>query len=435
VPRLFARHRSRLLVGRKPGILIIIFFQKAGFGFILRPGFRFLSLVLFLIFLNGCAGRLNKASRYYYAGQPQQALNLLEKGDNLGNRNQLLFLLEKGLVFHQLGEYQQSINQFLAAAQLIDQFEVTRLSEQAGSLVTNEWMMRYRGEYSERLWVHSYLMMNYLLLGEYDDALVEAKQALERLQKHPEALNADYFTRALIALCFANLAEDNDAYLVYRNLAKDLPSPAPIAADIVKHAERLGMVDEVEKYRPFLTPKNPLGEAELVLFVASGRIPLKRPGNVVLPPSIRFAFPYYSAEKAAQPRINILPHSWRYRPLLTTDLGVVARKALDARKTRMIAKEGIRVAAKEAISQSVGNKNDVAAEAIVRVALFLLEEPDTRSWQTLPGRLTLVRIPLPAGRHKLQLEIQSTGFDRRHIIELPEILLRQGQRVFQSVRF
>ncbi len=387
-----------------------------------------------MLFLSGCAGRLNKASDFFHAGDPQRALSLLEEGDNLGKRNRLLFLLEKGLIFNQLGEYQQSVNQLLEAAKLIDQFEVVSLSEQAGSLITNEWMTRYQGESSERLWVHSYLMMNYLLLGQYDDALVEAKQSLSRLEKNPEALNADYFTRALIALCFANLAEDNDAYLVYRKLADDLPSPALVATDIVAHAERLGMVDEVEKYRPFLSQSFPEGESELVLFVANDRIPLKRPGNVILPPSFRFSFPYYSAEKASWPRINILPHSWSYRPLLSTDLGVVARQALAVRKARIIAKQSIRIATKEAISQSVGNKNDVAAEALVRVALFLLDEPDTRSWQTLPGRLTLVRIPLPAGRHRLQVRLSAYGeFDQ--VIDLPEVQLRRGQRKFYSVRF
>ena len=408
--------------------------QQAGFGFFCRPGFRFFALILLLLFLSGCASRLNNARRYYYAGEPQQALDLLEKGDNLGKRNQLLFLLEKGVILHQLGEYQQSVNQLLDAAKLVDQFEVVSFSEQAGSLVTNEWMTRYKGEYSERLWIHSYLMMNYLLLGQYDDALVEAKQSLERLEKNPEALNADYFTRALIALCFANLAEDNDAYLVYRKLADDLTTPVAVAADIIKHAARLGMVDEVEKYRPFLPQRVPEGESELVLFVANDRIPLKRPGNVILPPSIRFAFPYYPAEKASRPRIDVSPHSWSYRPLLSTDLGVVARQALAARKALIIAKESIRVATKEAISQSVGNKNDVAAEAIVRVALFLLEEPDTRSWQTLPGRLTLVRIPLPAGRHRLQVRLSEYG-ETDQVIDLPEVQLRRGQRRFYSVRF
>ncbi len=413
----------------------MISFPRAGFVFVRRPGFRCLALIVLLLCLNGCAGRLNRASDSYYSGDPQRALTLLEKGDHWGKRNQLLFLLEEGVVLHQLGEYQQSVKQLLAAAQLIEQFEVVSLSEQAGSLVTSEWLTRYKGEYSERLWVHSYLMMDYLLLGQYDDALVEAKQALERLEKYPQALKNDYFTRALIALCFANLSEDNDAYLVYRKLADDLPSAAPVAPDIVHFAGQLGMTDEVEKYRSFLPQNLPSGEAELVLFVANGRIPEKRPGNVVLPPSIRFAFPYYSRRKTPRSRIRVVPHRWKPLPLLTTDLGDVARTALAARKVRLIAKESLRVATKEALAQSVGNKNDVAAETIVRVALFLLEEPDTRSWQTLPGRLTLVRIPLPAGRHKIQVELRSATRAGTQVVDLPEFDLHRGQRMFHAIRF
>ncbi len=414
---------------------MLISLLQAGAVFSRRPGFRYPVLIFLLLCLGGCAGRLNKASARYYAGQPQQALELLEQGDHLGKRNQLLFLLEKGVVYHQLGNYQESIRQLLQAAQLIDQFEMLSVTEQAGSLVTNEWMTRYKGEYSERLWVHSYLMMNYLLLGQYDDALVEAKQALERLEKHPKALRRAYFTRALIALCFANLAEDNDAYLVYRQLANDLPSPVTVAADIVRYADRLGMADEVEKYRSFLPRNLPAGEAELVLFVANGRIPEKRPGNVVLPPSIRFAFPYYSKQTTPRPRMTILPEKWKSLPPVSSDLGTVARDSLAARKTRIIAKETLRVATKEAIAQSVGNKNDVAAEAIMRVTLFLLEEPDTRSWQTLPGRLTLLRIPLPAGHHKLQLKLNFPGIYEQHLIDLPEFEIRQGQRMFRSIRY
>ncbi len=407
----------------------------AGLMFLRRSGFHFFLLIVILISLSGCAGRLNKAVDLYYSGDPQKALQILDKGDRFGNRSQLLFLLEKGLVLHQLGEYQESTDQLLEAARLIDQFELISVSEQTASLVTSEWLSRYKGEYSERLWAHSYLMMNYLLLGQYDDALVEAKQALERLDRNPQALTNDYFTRALIALCFANLAEDNDAYLVYRKLADDLPSPVPVAADIIRHAERMGLIDEVEKYQPFLPERLPEGESELVLFVANGQIPVKRPGNVFLPPSIRFAFPYYPDETTPRTRIKVLPRRWSPLPLLSTNLGGVAQTALAARKVRIIAKETLRVVTKEAIAQSVGNKNDVAAEAIVRAALFLLEEPDTRSWQTLPGRLTLVRIPLPAGRHKLQVKLQSSGSNVRQIIDLPEILLRQRQRMFHAIRF
>ncbi len=413
---------------------MINFFLPAGFTFLRRSGWQFILPIFFLISLNGCAGNLNTAADQFHSGQSQKALQTLDKGDNYSNRNQLLFLLEKGIVFHQLGNYHDSIVALRGAVELIKKYELISLGEQTGSLVTSEWLTRYRGEYSERLWVHSYLMMNYLILGQYDDALVEAKQALDRLGDHGNVLQDDYFTRALIALCFTNLAEYNDAYLIYRKLAADL-NPALVATDIVMAAQHLGMEDEVSKYQPFIADQLPAGESELVLFIANGKILKKRPGNVVLPKSFRFSFPYYSGRTNPPLQLKIEPRKWDYLPLLSTDLGKVAKSSLEARKVRIIAKETARVAAKEAIAQAVGNNNDATAEAIVRIALFLLEEPDTRSWQTLPGRLTLVRIPLPAGKHQLQIELLDDRFDQRQVIELPVIELRRGQRQFHSLRF
>jgi hypothetical protein len=119
-------------------------------------------------------------------------------------------------------------------------------------------------------------------------------------------------------------------------------------------------------------------------------------------------------------------------PLLTTNLAEVARQSLEQRKLQLIAKETVRVAAKEAISQEVGHEYGAAAEAVTRISLLLLEEPDTRSWQTLPDRLTLVRVPLAAGEHNIIVGLQGRGQQR---IELPPFLLRKGQRAFFSLRF
>lgn len=396
-------------------------------------GTRLLLAVGVAVLLNGCAGRLNKASQEYYAGQPREALALLEKGESFSSRNELLFLMEKGLVLHQLGNYRQSAEQLLQAAQLIDQFYFISLSEQATALATNDWLTRYKGEYSERLWVHSYLMMDYLLLGEYDSALVEAKQALKVLGRHQEALKDDYFTRALIALCFANLGEDNDAYLEYSKLARDLPDPAPVSRDIVTLAGRLGMPDEVEKYRPYVVSPLAQESSELVLFVANGRIPRKQPGNFVLPPSIRFSFPYYQDQHTLQPWLRVDPPVAGMLAPVSTDMAVVAQSSLEARRVQIITRETARAAAKEAVSQSVGKDHGSAAEIAVRLGLFLLEEPDVRCWQTLPGRLTLLRIPLSPGHHHLTLLVSGdTGGERE--IQLPDIELRAGQRVFRSIR-
>ena len=74
----------------------------------------------------------------------------------------------------------------------------------------------------------------------------EVRQLIDLLSRRsPTGIRS----RALIALCFSQLREDNDAYLVYRKLAADLPEPQPLAADLVQLASRLGMLDEVEHYR------------------------------------------------------------------------------------------------------------------------------------------------------------------------------------------
>ena len=328
----------------------MIFSYGAGLPSLWRSSLYFILLALTFVSLTGCAGQLTKAADYYHSDHPQQALVVLNEGDHTGKRNELLYNFEKGIVLHNLGLYQKSTNQLLKAIKLIDRNEVISINEQVSSLVTTEWLTTYHGEYSERLWAHSYLMMNYLLLGKYDDALVEANQALKRLASHPNALKKDYFTRALIALCFANLDEDNDAYIVYKKLAEDLQSPTPVAADLINSARRLGMTDEVNKYRQYLPPHLPSGEAELVLFIANGQIPKKLPGNVVLPKSIRFSFPYYDNNKTSRPGIKILSSKVYSLPLLSTDLGDVARDCLAARKVKIIAKETLRAASKEAIA-------------------------------------------------------------------------------------
>jgi len=407
---------------------------QAGLALLCRPGLRIFPLLLMLILVTGCAGRLNKATELFYADQPEASLEKLEAGDWFGKRNELLFLMERGVVLHQLGRYRESVAILRQAADLVSEFEQLSISDQLGSLVTTDWLLRYKGEYSERLWVHSYLMMNFLLLGEYDSAFVEARQALELYGRYPDALKSDFFTRSLIALCFANVGEDNDAYLVYRRLVEDLPNPAPVAADLVAISSRLGQIDEVEHFQPYLPGSLPVGDGELVLFVANGRIPEKQPGNVVVPPSIRFSFPRYDDIRTSAVRVATVPN-YPTLPPLSSDLGEVARQSLDERKLAIIVKETARVAAKETISQKVGNEHGQAAEAVVRISLFLLEEPDTRSWQTLPGRLTLVRVPLPAGKHNLRIRLSGAGAFGSSEIALPGFQLREGQKVFYSLRF
>jgi hypothetical protein len=98
----------------------------------------------------------------------------------------------------------------------------------------------------------------------------------------------------------------------------------------------------------------------------------------------------------------------------------------------MIAKETFRAGLKEAVAQAVEEKNDDLVSVLVRAALFALEEPDTRCWQTLPARLDLVRIPLAPESGAIRMGIGAGWRNSDHLFQTAG--LAPGQRAFYSVR-
>lgn len=353
---------------------------------------------LFLLAAVGCAsGKLKLARQSFYDGRLDYAAQVLEDETEIPRRDRLLYFLEKGVILHHQQDYRQSIQVLREAVDLIERQEVISASRQTGSLVTSERLTYYKGEYAERLWVHTYLMMNYLLINDPEGALVEAKQALEVFDAYPDALEDTYFTRALIAHCFEANNEANSAYIEYKKLARALGNPAPVADRLVMLGRRLGFSDEVAEYKTHLSEaqrraieKGP--GPELILFVSQGRSPVKIPKNIVVPPSIRFSFATYKERTHTYEAPVIHGADGKMGGIrIKTDIADVLSASLKERAARIIAKETARVAAKEAISQNI---DDAFLEVLVRGAFFVMEEPDTRSWETLPAFWTMIRIPI-----------------------------------------
>jgi uncharacterized protein len=403
-----------------------------------RTGFAYFGAYLVIwclsAVLSGCvSGNLTRARNDFYTGKADQAAQDLADPDEVSSRDRLLYFMDKGLILHHLGKYEESVQTLLQATHLMEEQDYISAGEQAVSLVTTDWVTEYKGEYAERLFVHTYLMMNYLIMGKYDDALVEGKQALKVYDRYPEACKNDYFTRALIAQCFETVGDINGAYIEYKKLAQAMPDPAPVAAKLFSLGMQLGFDDEVESYQQYVpeAETDAAGSqksAELVLFISQGLSPVKIPQNIVLPPSIRFSFSTYSdrCHYYYTPEIYITSEAGEVR-MVTTDVGQVLKDSLQDRLAQILVKETARVAAKEAIAQNV---KDDEAEILVRIVLFLLEQPDTRSWETLPGYLTLVRIPVSPGKHQLTINISDGpgGY-----VSLPDIHINPGQIYFYSI--
>lgn len=362
--------------------------------------------IIAILLTTGCSSvPLERARTEFYSGNLNEAEYILEGCEGVKDKDLLLCYTEKGLILHYMEVYEESTQVLLKASQLIESQDIVSVSEQSSAVVVSDNVTTYKGEYSERLWVHTYLMMNYLLQYMYEDALVEAKQALEVYDKYPESLAGDHFTRALIALCYENMNMPDDARIEYEILA-----------------EEMGM----EEFKP-----DPIdaGKGELILFIAQGRAPTKVSSDVVLPPTIRISVPVYEGGSSPMP-VSIWSDNDSLKPKeISTDLGDVARRSLDDRSAQYLTRQALRAGTKEAIAQEIGN-DTIVGEVFARAILFLLEEADTRSWETLPGGLTLVRIPLDAGIHDLEVSAGGSETIQLNGIDIPE-----GGKVYRSIRF
>ncbi|MBD3219597.1 hypothetical protein GF314_00020, partial [bacterium] len=89
-----------------------------------------------------------------------RALEIIE--DETGGKDQLLASLERGLVLHEAGRYQQSNVAFAEAERLADELYGTSLSEGAISLFTNDMARSYRARPFEMVMVPYYRSLNYL---------------------------------------------------------------------------------------------------------------------------------------------------------------------------------------------------------------------------------------------------------------------------------
>jgi len=85
------------------------------------------------------------------------------------------------------------------------------------------------------------------------------------------------------------------------------------------------------------------------------------------------------------------------------DLSRRAAATFEAERGQMLFRTILRALAKYAATRAA-EREDPTAGAIVNLLGVLTERADTRCWLTLPDRLSVARLTLPAGRHELRVE-------------------------------
>ena len=388
--------------------------------------------------LTGCAtsSDLYQARAEFASGAPIQALNTLDNAE-VAKRNKLLLLLDEGAIAFSAGQYTRAQDALLEANELIEAWNQIRVGEPSATFITGEWAKRYRGEYSERLWVHSYLMMVFLLQNQPESAAVEARRALARLDEHGDTLHNDWFTRALIALSFEAAGVNESAQVEYRKLLGDDYYDGVWNNVIQRHTKRLGR-DPIPGVRESsiveLETPTKLGndEGELIVFLQAGHIARKLPGDLTLDIDFRIVFPFYDAYPTYPPSYQVFANGEQVATdYIETSLDDVAKNSLSARGKTIAAKQVARLATKKAVGRAAQREDEVLG-AVVQVLLFVTEQADTRSWETLPEWFSMIRIPLPEGRNDVSVRVMHEGIE--HNVDLGEVSIRAGQLSFASYR-
>lgn len=406
--------------------------------------------------LGGCIGYsdwVGQMERQIAQDRPEKAIAVLEDHAAAG-RDAVLLLLNRSILYRMAQDFERSNADLEAAKLLIDRLSVVSVTEQTGALTINDAMRSFVGEPYEQVLVHVYEALNYLEMGQPDQARVEALQLdvlLNGLGDDP--LAGAGFARYVSGLIFETLGEWDDAMIADRKAFEAYRReqafyvPAPLRGDLIRLTRRLGLSEELARYQkefdaqggaPQKATEVPEGAGEFVFTLHSGLAPVKRDaatgattdeGRMVM-----VSMPYYEVRppRVVAARVHIGAVS---RETATVeDIEALAVGSLERRKPEILARAIARAVLKYKASKEA-QKNSEALAFMVNVAGVLTERADTRSWSTLPSRISLLRWPLAAGHYRVDVDL--LGEDGVVVAQrtFEDVAIAAGEKRFLSLHW
>lgn len=392
-------------------------------------------------------------------------------------QDRVMYWLNLGTLLHYAGEYERSMEAFVAAEETMREMWTKSISGEVARFVLNETSQGYPGEDHERVLVYLFTALNRVKQGRVADALVEARRADEQLKRMRiayegedglgTAYRQDAFMLWLVGVFYEIEGSHNDAYLAYRRARKiyeehyaetfGTSAPPFLDEDLYRTASLAGL--EVEA-RALLESGRITGEslarleegwAEVILIHGSGEAPYKveRRFNAPLPDGY--------VVSVALPEPVVVPHEIDHARLVVGDVSAstapvepVARiaatqyaKQLPAIQARAIARAAIKYGVTKAASEAVKGGRDSSGERQIagtilgilgNIAAAATEGADLRAWTTLPADFGATRLWLPAGTHQVKVTFHARSGARMGELKPDTLTLRPGERRLLSVR-
>ncbi|WP_286261528.1 COG3014 family protein [Thalassotalea atypica] len=375
------------------------------------------------------------------------------------NTNYVLTLLEKGRLAYLSGNFQQSRAWFEQAYQTIEKERSgakVRLSsgvEKFGSLLSNDNAILYQVPAYEQSMMHSYQALNYLYLNDLEGALVEIRranlvqeQALraneDELIEANEALgstgsvdwqhaNAAFsslnsrvgdikngfqnaYTFYISGILYEAAGQLNDAYIDYKKALEIFPDNHYLQQDVLRLAHQLGMVDDIEvlerRFGDYQTTtlKN---SGQLVIIYEQDLIDARIEKGVNLPIFTRhndfrtfnLALPSYQPTVTPAKPLVLKVNDDVLASEQIVQLQALVAKQLTEQMPTMIARQVLRLAAKEQVRHKLSKEGGDVGNILAGLYNMASERADTRSWLTLPSDVQLLKIDLVEGQHRVNI--------------------------------
>ncbi len=401
----------------------------------------------------------------------------------------LPYLFERGLIAHYGDLFDESNRTFELAEITSDDLYTKSVSREAASLLTSDNLRSYAGSQYERLLIHYYRALNYVYLNMPDDALVECRKASRLLQFYADAdQNYEFvgaaFSAYLSGILYEWAGDWNDAFIAYRwaekaykqyESALGVPFPQDVGESLVRLAGKLGFREEFEKYAA--TYGNPLeappDSGELILLYETGFVPPKIEENIVFPilksdPIVQDDDPQDEKEVREYARRLVHRRNRRYKEIEIEYLLRVAIPAYRSNRPRLVGidadtahgytagvlVEDVEGAALKTFESELptimlrtvvrgvlkylgfrlANKEGEVIGRLVNLLNVATESADTRSWQTLPNQIFLVRMRLPAGVHNITLSFSDRTNRQVKTDVLEDVIIRKNDKTFLNYR-
>ncbi len=394
------------------------------------------------LLLFGCATyqtKVDSARTDLSSRNPEKAIKTLQPLAEEEGKDQLVYVLDYAVALQQVGNYKESARLLGKAEKIADIQDYTSLSREASSLILNAEMVQYKGDDFEKILINAVNAINYLMMNQLDDALVEVRRVNEKLYKFKFDAKRDYeqspYASYLAGLIWEADGKYDDSYIDYKKAHELAPNFTPLHADLIRAAIRARRDEDVAKWKAAY-PEVQVGtewkdskNGELIFIFQQGWGPRKyaRPGA----PRFPKLFPVITSTRRAELDIEGVDKVLTESIYSVQDVEI---KTLENAYAGIVAKRIAGVATKAILADQIRQKNKLLGD-LTSLALNASDRADLRQWSTLPETFQIARKFLKAGTYKISAQgLNVGGSPSNESMPTQEIRVLPGKKTFITWR-